>query len=149
MNHLPALMTIRQVARMFPRMTRPTLRPLALIRIFATSLKLSGDRSHAKNWTHAKRPTITAPRTCHDSGQFNDYDFVQRNLVTFFDSEETFMTRVALYARFSSDNQRDASIIDQIRACRLYAEKQGWTIVGNYQDRAVSGASLVRAGVQE
>ena len=59
------------------------------------------------------------------------------------------MTRVALYARFSSDNQRDASIIDQLRACRLYAEKQGWTIVGTYQDRAISGASLVRAGIQE
>ncbi len=58
------------------------------------------------------------------------------------------MTRVALYARFSSDNQRDASIDDQLRLCRIYAEKQGWTIVGTYQDRAVSGASLVRAGIQ-
>ncbi len=58
------------------------------------------------------------------------------------------MTRVALYARFSSDNQREASIEDQLRLCRIYAEKQGWTIVGTYQDRAVSGASLVRAGIQ-
>lgn len=58
------------------------------------------------------------------------------------------MTRVALYARFSSDNQRDASIEDQLRLCRIYAEKQGWTIVATYQDRAVSGASLVRAGIQ-
>jgi hypothetical protein len=81
--------------------------------------------------------------------QFDDYDFVKRNLVTCFDFEETILTRVALYARFSSDNQRDASIIDQLRACRLYAEKQGWTIVGTYQDRAISGASLVRAGIQE
>lgn len=58
------------------------------------------------------------------------------------------MIRVALYARFSSDNQRDASIEDQLRLCRLYAEKQGWTIVGTYHDRAVSGASLVRIGIQ-
>ena len=59
------------------------------------------------------------------------------------------MTRVALYACFSSDNQRDASTIDQLRACRHFAEKQGWTIVGTYQDRAISGASLVRAGIQK
>ena len=31
--------------------------------------------------------------------------------------------RVALYARYSSDNQRDASITDQLRMCRLRAEK--------------------------
>ena len=58
------------------------------------------------------------------------------------------MPRVALYARYSSDTQRDASIEDQLRLCRLYAEKQGWTIVETYSDRAVSGASLIRPGVQ-
>ena len=58
------------------------------------------------------------------------------------------MTRVALYARYSSDNQREASIEDQLRLCRIYAEKQGWTIVGSYHDKAVSGASLIRAGIQ-
>ena len=36
--------------------------------------------------------------------------------------------KVALYARYSSDNQRDASIEDQLRVCRLHAEKQGWTV---------------------
>jgi site-specific DNA recombinase len=81
-------------------------------------------------------------------GHFNAYDFDQQNYCKILDCGETIMTRVALYARFSSDYQRDASTIDQLRACRLYAEKQGWTIVGNYQDRAVSGASLVRAGAQ-
>ena len=58
------------------------------------------------------------------------------------------MTRVALYARYSSDNQREASIEDQLRLCRLHAERQGWTIVDSYQDRAVSGASLIRSGIQ-
>jgi site-specific DNA recombinase len=33
------------------------------------------------------------------------------------------MTRVALYARYSSDNQRDASIEDQLRICRKKAER--------------------------
>jgi site-specific DNA recombinase len=58
------------------------------------------------------------------------------------------MTRVALYARYSSDNQRDASIEDQLRLCRDYAGRQNWTIVESYADRAVSGASLIRVGIQ-
>ena len=36
--------------------------------------------------------------------------------------------KVAIYARYSSDNQRDASIADQMRVCRAFAERQGWTI---------------------
>jgi len=56
--------------------------------------------------------------------------------------------RVALYARYSTDNQRDASIADQFRVCRVFAEKQGWHVVQEYSDHAVSGASLLRTGVQ-
>ncbi|GAA3681880.1 hypothetical protein GCM10022398_27060 [Acetobacter lovaniensis] len=56
--------------------------------------------------------------------------------------------KVALYARYSSDNQRDASIADQLRVCRTHAEKQGWTIVEEYTDHAISGASLMRPGIQ-
>ncbi len=50
--------------------------------------------------------------------------------------------KVVLYARYSSDNQRDASIADQFRVCRAYAEKQGWRVVEEYSDHAISGASL-------
>lgn len=57
--------------------------------------------------------------------------------------------KVALYARYSSDNQRDASIEDQLRICRARAEREGWKVVGSYTDRAISGASLIRPGVQE
>ncbi|AZI38185.1 recombinase family protein [Caenibius tardaugens NBRC 16725] len=56
--------------------------------------------------------------------------------------------RVALYARYSSDNQRDASIADQFRLCRLRAEKEGWQIVEEYSDHAISGSSLLRPGIQ-
>ncbi|UXT21138.1 recombinase family protein [Agrobacterium tumefaciens] len=56
--------------------------------------------------------------------------------------------KVAIYARYSSDNQRDASIADQLRMCRLHAEKQGWRIVEEYTDHAISGASLLRPGIQ-
>jgi len=48
--------------------------------------------------------------------------------------------KVAIYARYSSDNQRDASIADQMRVCRAFAERQGWTVAQEYSDHAVSGA---------
>ncbi|MBT6136841.1 MAG: recombinase family protein, partial [Rhodospirillaceae bacterium] len=57
--------------------------------------------------------------------------------------------KVALYARYSSDQQREASIEDQLRVCRIYAEKQGWSVIDSYSDRAISGASLLRPGIQE
>ena len=57
--------------------------------------------------------------------------------------------KVALYARYSSDNQRDASIADQLRLCRLRAEKEGWTVVEEYTDHAISGSSMIqRPGIQ-
>ena len=59
------------------------------------------------------------------------------------------MSRAVLYARYSSDSQRDASIEDQLRLCRLHAERQGWTVSDSYTDRAISGASLLRPGIQE
>lgn len=43
-----------------------------------------------------------------------------------------------IYARYSSDNQREESIDGQIRECQEYADKQGITIFGTYIDRAYS-----------
>ncbi len=43
-----------------------------------------------------------------------------------------------IYARYSSDNQREESIEGQVRECMEYAEKQGITILGTYIDRALS-----------
>jgi site-specific DNA recombinase len=56
--------------------------------------------------------------------------------------------KVAIYARYSSDNQREASIADQTRVCRAFAERQGWAIAQEYSDHAVSGATLLRSGFQ-
>jgi site-specific DNA recombinase len=56
--------------------------------------------------------------------------------------------KVVIYARYSSDNQRDASISDQLRVCRLHAEKQGWQVVEEYTDHAISDASLLRPGMK-
>src|SRR5687767_1389303 len=59
------------------------------------------------------------------------------------------MTRVATYARYSSDQQRAASIDDQLRLCREFAARHGWTIVAEHTDAAISGASMhTRAGFQ-
>ena len=59
------------------------------------------------------------------------------------------MTRVALYARYSSDNQREASIDDQLRICREQAKREKWKIVGTYKDAGISGASMIlRPGIQ-
>ena len=52
--------------------------------------------------------------------------------------------RVVTYARFSSDLQNPRSAADQTRACSLYAEAQGWVVVGSYEDHAISGASIQR-----
>ena len=54
-----------------------------------------------------------------------------------------------VYARYPSDQQREASIEGQVRLCRLYAEKQGWSVSTRYHDRAASDASLNRRGVDE
>ena len=43
-----------------------------------------------------------------------------------------------IYARYSSDNQREESIEGQIRENRAFAEKNGIEIVDIYIDRAVS-----------
>ncbi len=57
--------------------------------------------------------------------------------------------RCALYARYSSDQQRAASIEDQFRVCREHAAREGWKIAGTYKDSAISGDSMIlRPGIQ-
>lgn len=45
-----------------------------------------------------------------------------------------------IYARYSSDKQREESIEGQIRECRAYADRNGIDIVGEYIDRAKSAS---------
>ncbi len=56
--------------------------------------------------------------------------------------------RVVLYARYSTDMQSEASVEDQLRLCRERATREGWSVVDSYSDRAISGASLIRPGIQ-
>lgn len=54
--------------------------------------------------------------------------------------------RAVIYARYSTDKQRQESIADQIELCRRYAVQQGWEVVDTYTDAAISGASRHRPG---
>ncbi len=56
--------------------------------------------------------------------------------------------RVALYARYSTDLQRDSSIEDQIRVCRTRADNEGWPVIETYADHATSSATILRPGYQ-
>ena len=53
------------------------------------------------------------------------------------------MKRAAIYARFSSDLQRDRSIEDQVELCRAYCARNNLSITALYDDRARSGASVI------
>lgn len=58
--------------------------------------------------------------------------------------------RVAIYARYSSDLQDARSITDQVALARAYAVRQGWTVVAEFSDAAISGASIAnRPGLQD
>lgn len=54
-----------------------------------------------------------------------------------------------IYARYSSDNQREESIEGQLRDCYSYAERNGIVVVGEYIDRAMTGTSDARPSFQE
>jgi site-specific DNA recombinase len=59
------------------------------------------------------------------------------------------MLRAAIYARYSSDNQNDKSVEDQIELCRELCAREGLTVVAIFDDRAISGASVInRPGYQ-
>ncbi len=57
--------------------------------------------------------------------------------------------RAAIYARYSSDSQRDASIEDQVRICKAWIEKEGMNLSAVYSDHGLSGATRLRPGYQQ
>ena len=54
-----------------------------------------------------------------------------------------------IYARYSSDNQKEESIDGQLRECKAYAEKNGIQIVDTYIDRALSAKTDNRPRFQQ
>lgn len=57
--------------------------------------------------------------------------------------------RAVIYARYSSDNQREESIEGQLRECKEFAEKNDITIIGEYIDRALSAKTDNRPNFQK
>ncbi|MBU2360055.1 MAG: recombinase family protein [Alphaproteobacteria bacterium] len=56
--------------------------------------------------------------------------------------------RAAIYARYSTDLQSDASIEDQHRLCLRLIASHGWSEAETYADRGISGASHLRPAYQ-
>ncbi len=57
--------------------------------------------------------------------------------------------KAVIYARYSSDNQREESIEGQLRDCKEYAKRNGINIVGTYIDRAMSAKTDNRPNFQK
>lgn len=59
------------------------------------------------------------------------------------------MIRAAIYARYSSDQQKDRSIEDQFALLRDMCARDGMAIVSTFEDRQISGAGIInRPGFQ-
>jgi len=54
--------------------------------------------------------------------------------------------KAAIYVRYSSAQQSDASLADQERNCRQRAEREGLTVAAVHQDAAISGSRNDRPG---
>ena len=51
------------------------------------------------------------------------------------------MSAAAIYARYSCDLQREASIEDQLRLCRERDARDGWSVYRDYSAERHIGAS--------
>ena len=56
--------------------------------------------------------------------------------------------KAAIYARFSTDKQKDASIEDQVRECERVAKSAGLEVVAQFEDKGISGGTAMRPGYQ-
>lgn len=56
--------------------------------------------------------------------------------------------RAVIYARYSSDNQREESITAQLRAAHDYIDKKGYLLVGEYKDEELTGRNDRREDFQ-
>jgi site-specific DNA recombinase len=56
--------------------------------------------------------------------------------------------KAALYARFSTEKQRDASVDDQFRECERVARAAGLEVVARFDEKATSWGTHTRPGYQ-
>jgi DNA invertase Pin-like site-specific DNA recombinase len=57
--------------------------------------------------------------------------------------------KAAIYARYSTDLQSEASIDDQLRVCERLAKQHGFKVVAKFSDAAISGGTTARPGYQQ
>jgi DNA invertase Pin-like site-specific DNA recombinase len=57
--------------------------------------------------------------------------------------------KCAIYARYSTDLQREQSIADQFRVAERIAERHGFTVAAKFADQAISGGTSQRPGYQK
>jgi site-specific DNA recombinase len=56
--------------------------------------------------------------------------------------------KAAIYARYSTDKQREQSVEDQFRVAERLAERHGFNVVARFSDQAISGGTAQRPGYQ-
>jgi hypothetical protein len=56
---------------------------------------------------------------------------------------------LAAFSDYSTENQCEASIEDQVRLCTARSAAEGWTVVCTYADHALNGANHLRPGYQQ
>ena len=52
--------------------------------------------------------------------------------------------RCVVYARYSSDNQREVSAEEQVRICKEFIANNGYVCVGEYVDKELTGTNANR-----
>lgn len=52
--------------------------------------------------------------------------------------------KAVIYARYSCDRQTEQSIEGQVRVIKEFAEREGYTVIGSYCDRAKSARTANR-----
>ena len=57
--------------------------------------------------------------------------------------------RIAIYARYSTNLQDKTSIAGQVVNCKAIADENGWRVVKQYSDEAISGTDDSRPGYQQ
>jgi len=57
--------------------------------------------------------------------------------------------RCALYSRYSTDQQTEVSIEDQVRVCERLAERNSFDVAARFHDKAISGGTADRPGYQD
>lgn len=59
------------------------------------------------------------------------------------------LKNAVIYARYSCEKQNEQSIEGQLRVCNEFAERQGFLIIHNYIDRALTGKTDHRLQFQQ